>query len=177
MSVRHALLLLAGLFLAGCESYSAPRYGVSADDVVALRAMAPTKVKVGPFTEPKQSVGGCRMAGPITAGDGMGFAAYIGKALSDELKVAGLYDDSAPVTLTGTIDNLAFSSSVAFWDIALTVRSSNGKSVSVNEHYEFPSSFTAAAGCQRVANAYFPAVQDLLQKLVKSPDFRSLLQN
>ena len=46
--------------------------------------------------------------------------------------------------LTGSVDNLAFSSSVGFWDIALTVTSSNGKSLSVCEHYEFPAAFTAS---------------------------------
>jgi hypothetical protein len=174
MKIRIVMLLAAGLFLAGCETYSAPRYGLSADNIVALKSLPPGKVKVGSFTEPKQFGSGCRAAGPITAADNMGMAAYIAKALADELKIAERYDDMAPVTLTGSLDALAFSSSVGFWDIALTVTSSNGKSVSVSEHYEFPAAFTAASGCKRVAEAYFPAVQNTIRKLVKSPEFASM---
>ncbi len=143
---------------------------------MALKSLPPGKVKVGVFTEPKQFGAGCRAAGPITAADNMGFAAYIAKALSDELKIAERYDDAAPVTLTGSLDSLAFSSSVGAWDIALTVTSSNGRSLSVSEHYDFPAAFTASSGCKRVADAYFPAVQDIIRKLVKSPEFAALIR-
>jgi hypothetical protein len=175
MNIRALMLLLVGVVLAGCETYSAPRYGISADNVVALKSLAPSRIKVGAFAEPQKFADGCRAAGPITAGDGLGFAAYIRKALIDELKIAGVYDDNGSVVLTGTVTNLAFSSTIAFWDIALTVTSSNGRSVSVQEHYEFPSSFAAVTACKRVADGYFPAVQNLLQKLIASPDFRGLV--
>ena len=174
MYIRIMMLFAAGLLLAACETYSAPRYGLSADNIVALKALPPGKVKVGAFAEPKQFGAACRAAGPITAADKMGFAAYIASALADELKIAERYDEMAPVTLTGSVDNLAFSSSVGFWDIALTVTSSNGKSLSVSEHYEFPAAFTASSGCKRVADAYFPAVQNTIRKLVKSPEFAAL---
>ena len=142
---------------------------------MALKTLSPAKIKVGPFVEPKKFEPGCRAAGPITASDNIGFAAYIQKALSDELKIAGVYDDAAGVVLTGVVDSLAFSSSVGSWDIALTVTSSNGKSLSVEEHYSFPTSFAAVTACKRVADAYFPAVQNLIEKLVKSPGFRDLV--
>lgn len=175
MIIRGLLLLLAGLVLAGCETYSAPRYGMSADNIMALKAMGPGKVNVGEFAEPQKFGAGCRAAGPITAADNMGFGAYIGKALSDELKVSDRYDAAAPVTLTGTVDNLAFSSSVGSWDLAVTVKSSNGRSIAVEEHYSFPTAFAAVNACKRVADAYFPAVQNLIQKLVKSPEFPALI--
>lgn len=177
MTIRNLMFAVLALFVAGCETYSAPRYGISADNVVALKALAPSRVSVGAFTEPQQFSAGCRAAGPITASDSLGFAAYIRKALTDELKIAGIYDDSANISLTGSVDKLAFSSSVAYWDISLTVTSSNGKSISVQEHYEFPAAFAAVTACKRVSDAYFPAVQNTLQKLIASPDFRRLVSS
>jgi hypothetical protein len=163
------------LFVAGCETYSAARYGMSADNVVALKSLAPNRIAVGAFTEAQKFADGCRAAGPITASDGGGFAACIRKAFVGELKIAGVYADSGTVALTGTVEKLAFSSTVACWDIGLTVRSSNGRSVSVGEHYVFDGAFAAVTACKRVADAYFPAVQNTLQKLIASPDFRSLV--
>ncbi len=175
MIVRNLLFVALALFVAGCETYSAPRYGMSADNIVALRSLAPNRIGVGAFAEPPQFSDGCRAAGPITAADGVGFAAYIRKALIDELKVAGVYDERGNVTLTGSLDRLAFSSTVAYWDLTLTVNSSNGRSITVQEQYRFDSAFAAVTACKRVADAYFPAVQNALQKLIASPDFRGLV--
>lgn len=174
MIARSLLFVVLAMFVAGCETYSAPRYGMSADNIVALRALAPARIAVGAFAEPQKFADGCRAAGPITAADGIGFAAYIRKALIDELKIAGVYDERAPVTLTGTLDHLAFSSTVAWWNLTLTVRSSNGRSVTVQEEYKFDGAFAAVTACKKVADAYFPAVQNALQKLIASPDFRGL---
>jgi hypothetical protein len=170
------MLALAGVLLAGCETYQAPRYGISVDNVMALKVLGPAQVNVGEFAEPKQFGAGCRAAGPITAADQLSFASYIRKALADELKLAGLYDDNSKTSLTGTVDNLAFSSSVGSWDIALTVTSSNGKAVSVKEHYEFPSAFAAVTACKRVSDAFSPAVQNVIQKVVSSPEFRAMIK-
>lgn len=175
MGVRGLLFVALAFFVAGCETYSAPRYGMSADNIVALKGLAPAQIAVGPFAEAQQFSDGCRAAGPIMAADRLGFAAYIRKAFIDELKIAGVYADNGSVTLTGTLDKLAFSSTVAYWDIWLTVRSSNGRSISVQEHYAFDGAFAAVTACKRVADAYFPAVQNVLQKLIASPDFRSLV--
>jgi len=175
LTIRNLMFVVLALFTAGCETYSAPRYGMSADNIVALKSLAPSRISVGAFAEPQQFSDGCRAAGPITAADGMGFAAYIRKALIDELKVAGVYDANGTVTLTGAVDKLAFSSTVAYWDITLTVTSSNGRSITVQEQYRFPGAFAAVTACKRVADGYAPAVQNVLQKLIASPEFRSLV--
>lgn len=177
MKINGWLLAAAALLLGGCETYSAPRYGVSVDNVMTLKRLAPAQVSVGAFDEPKQFGAGCRAAGPITASDQLTFASYIAKALSDELKLAGLYDPNGRVVLTGSVDSLAFSSSVGTWDMVLTVRSSNGKAVTVQEHYKFAPAFAASNGCKRVSDAYFPTVQNILQSLINSPEFPALLRN
>lgn len=175
MTLRNFALIVLALLVAGCETYTAPRYSISADNVVALRGVSPSRIKVGAFSDPNQFADGCRAAGPITIGDGLTFAGYIRKALIDEMKIAGVYDEAGNVTLTGSVYKLAFSSTVAYWDIGLTVTSSNGRSISVEENYRFPGSFAAETACKRVSDAVHPAVQNLLQKLIASPDFRALV--
>jgi hypothetical protein len=48
--------------------------------------------------------------------------------------------------------------------------------MSVNEHYEFDSGYTAETACRQTSEAFMPAVQDLIGKIVKSPEFRTLVQ-
>ena len=91
-----------------------------------------------------------------------------------------MFDDKAPkATLSGVVEQLNFSSSRGLtggeWNILLRVTSSNGKSMSVSEHYEFESGFIADTACKQTAEAYLPAVQNLIGKLVKASEFRSLL--
>lgn len=166
--------------VSACSTFTPPRYSISADNNVALKSIGVGNVNVGKFTGPASFDNACRGAGPIAPPDNVSFEAYIQKALADELKVAGMYDDKSPkVTLTGAVEKLRFSSSRGLtggeWDIDLRVNSSNGKSVFVSEHYEFQSGFVADTACKQTAEAYFPAVQNLLGKLIKSPEFKGLL--
>ncbi len=90
-----------------------------------------------------------------------------------------MFDDQSPNSPTGVVEQLSFSSSRGLtggiWDIGLRVNSSNGKSNFVSEHYEFNSGFDALTACKQTAEAYLPAVQNLIGKLVKSADFRGLV--
>jgi len=111
----------------------------------------------------------------------MSHTAYFKKALEDELKVAGIYAASSPtVTLSGAVNRLEFSSSRGLtggaWDIDVTLISSNGKSMTAAEHYEFESGFVADTACKQTAEAYMPTVQNLIGKIVRSPEFKGLLQ-
>lgn len=172
--------LLSVLVLSACSTYMPQRYSISADTNVALKSIGVGGINVGEFKGPAKFDNSCRAAGPIAPPDNMSFEAYIQKALADELKVAGAYDDKAPkITLTGLVDQLGFSSSRGLtggsWDIGLRVSSSNGKSVYVSEHYEFNSGFIADTACKQTAEAYLPAVQNLIGKLVATPEFKSLV--
>ncbi len=178
--MKKTVLALLALVLSACSTYMPQRYGISADNNVALKAISAGNINVGAFKGPANFDNNCRAAGPIAPPDNMSFEAYIQKALADELKVAGKYDDKAPkVTLSGVVEQLAFSSSRGLtggsWDIGLRVYSSNGKSTYVSEHYEFNSGFVADTACKQTAEAYFPAVQNLIGKLVKAPEFVSLV--
>jgi len=178
--MRKLVLLFAVAALSACSTYMPQRYSISADNNVALKSMGASNIGVGPFTGPKGFDNGCRAAGSISPPDGMAFEQYVQKALADELKVAGMFDEKAPkVILTGALEQLSFSSISGLtggtWDIGLRVNSSNGRSTFVTEHYEFNSGFIADTACKQTAEAYLPAVQDLIGKLIASPDFKTLV--
>jgi hypothetical protein len=163
--------------LSGCSTYAVSRYSASVDNVTELRKLAGTKVTVGDFTTKngnKSSIG-CRAVGPIKTPDGEPYAQYIRKALLTELKMAEVYADGAPVTLTGSLDHLDFSSTSGAWQIGVTVSSSNGQSVHIEESYEYSSSFFGETACNQTAQAFMPGVQDLIAKLVRDPAFKALV--
>lgn len=178
--MKKTLLIGSLLFLGACETYTPQRYAVSADTNMALRALASRDVGVGSFTRTADFNNRCRLAGPIGLPDGLSFETYIQKALADELKMAGMFvPTNPPVTLTGTVEKLSFLSSQngnnGVWHIDLRVTSTNGKSVLVSESYEFKSGFGAEIACKQTAEAYLPAVQNLIRKLVTDPQFGTLI--
>ncbi|MFN6060232.1 MAG: hypothetical protein ACK422_07970 [Burkholderiales bacterium] len=97
------------------------------------------------------------------------------------MKIAGSYAATNPrVTLGGKVKKLEFSSSKGltngFWNIDLRLESSNGKTLDVNEYYEFNTGFAANEACRNTADAYLRAVQNLVGKTVLSPSFPELLR-
>ena len=174
-------LIVGSLLLSGCESLVAPRYSISADNNVAIKALGVTSVGVGPFAEPAKFESGCRAVGALEVADGITHTQYIRKALEDELKVAGIYvEKSARITLSGAVTRLEFSSTRGLtggsWDIDLNIQSSNGTNMTLTEHHEFQSGFVGTTACKQTAEAFAPTVQNLLGKLVRSPDFQRLVK-
>ena len=171
--VLSAIAVLAS----GCSTYSATRYSISTDNVVALRSLNGKTVNVGAFSAstPGQTEIMCRRVGPIKTPDGEPFAEFVRKAILDELKIANAYSSAAPVTITGNLDAIDFSSTSGNWNLALTVRSSNGKSMSVSESYGYTSSYYGETACNQTAQAFMPAVQNLVGKVVRSPEFVTLV--
>ena len=101
---------------------------------------------------------------------------YVRKALIDELRLAGVYSASSPVTLIGSVDAAERSSlaSDPRWEIALTIASSNGRRRAAAVTYAVPSDVAGDTACQSHAKALVPAVQDLISKFVRSPYFAEL---
>jgi hypothetical protein len=89
--MRMLCVLIAAAALAGCSTYTTPRYAISADTNVALKSLGASNIAVGTFSGPTEFNAACRAAGPLSPPDGMSHAAYIKKALEDELKVAGVH--------------------------------------------------------------------------------------
>jgi len=177
--MRHwPVSLLAIVLLTGCSRYAVSRYGVSVTNVTALRQMDGAPVTVGKFSatgESKREIT-CRAVGPIKTPDERPFEEYVRKALIDELQLAGLYSESAPVTLTGNLDKMDFSSTDGKWMMGMTVKSSNGRVLTVTNDHAYDTSFIGEKGCALTAQAFGPAVQTLIGKLVHHPDFPGLLR-
>jgi hypothetical protein len=166
--------------LAGCSTYAAQRYSIAPNNIAVLRAFRGQAVNVGPFTaaKPGRSEITCRAVGPTKTPDGEPFEEYIRKAFIADLSIAEVYSTAAPVTLTGRLDAIDFSSGLtdAAWDIAVTISSSNGKSLAVDNHYSFSGNFVGEVACNQTAQALMPAVQDLIAKIIRHPDFAALLR-
>lgn len=178
MKAVASYVLIASLgILSGCSTYSAARYSSNADNVVALRSLNGKVINIGAFsaTNPGETEIMCRGVGPIKTPDGEPFSDFVRKALVDELKFAGAFSAIAPVTLTGNLDAIDFSSGSGSWNLALTVKSSNGRSMTASEQYAFTTSFYGETACNQTAQALMPAVQNLIGKIVRSSEFVSLM--
>lgn len=176
--MRSLAILLVAILCVGCSSYAVPRYGVAVPNVTALRQAGGQKVSVGKFTaagESKSQIT-CRAVGPIKTPDERPFEEYVRKALIDELQVAELLSESGPITLTGVLDRVDFSSTEGKWYLDLTVKSSNGASVSVASVHDYEASFIGEKACALSAQAFAPAVQVLIGTLVHNPGFPALLK-
>jgi hypothetical protein len=179
--MRRALLAVWIIALAGCETMVAPRYSVTGDNNLAVKALGVTNVGVGDFTGPAAFDSNCRLLGPLQAADGLTHTQYIRKAFEEEFKIGGIYAAATPsVVLTGQVTQMEFSSTRGVtggvWTIALTLTSSNGRKMSAAENYEFPSGFAAPTACKQTAEAFAPAVQNLVGKFVRSPEFAAMVR-
>jgi hypothetical protein len=167
-------VLLAGL-LSGCAFQSSP-YGVSVKNVEAIKAAGIKPVSVATFQSARPGLNSitCRAAGPVTVASS--FEAYIEQAFKDELKVSGLYDPASSLVLSGKLEEVDFSSSLGggAWNFTLTI--SNGRQESYTTKSTFPltSSFVADRACQEVAQGLSPAVQKLIEDVVRDPKFRQI---
>jgi hypothetical protein len=174
--MKYIVLLLATISLNACSTYAVQRYSISTDNVMALKEIKDTKINVGTFSSTQNGLNSitCRGVGPIKTPDGETYSEYIRKALIDELKIAEVYSADAPITLTGQLNSIDFSSNSGVWNISLTINSSNSRSMTASESYSYTTSFYGETACNQTAQAVMPAVQDLIGKVVRNPEFKSL---
>ena len=182
MLKKTALIVsLTAAFLAGCSTTSTVQYKASTRNVIAIEDYVRdtgAKVKTNDFTAAPGVEGNpwCRANGPISLGSGKTAAEFVREALQEELFLAKAYASNAPVSIGGRIDKLTFSSvSPASWEIGLTLVSSNGQSLQVENSHRFDTSWDAWSACKNVADAFAPAVQSTLTKAVNDPRFKGLL--
>lgn len=169
-------LLAASLFgVAGCSTLAVPKYAVSADTVIALRALD-SKVAVGPFASDGTASITCRLMGPIKTPDGEPFADYLRGALRSELVVADRYDPTAAIKLTGRLHDVTFDSAAGEWRISLSIDSTNRRTIRVDQRYAFTTSFVGEHACIEAAKAGMGAAQQVIHSVVTDPMFRHLTQ-
>jgi hypothetical protein len=177
------LAIASATLLAGCETTSTRPYETSTDNVIAYQSAfkaSGAKVKLGTFTtsENVDTSPTCRMMGALEVLPGKTPVDFIASAFKDELFEAGVYDGASDMVINGNINELKFNSfGTGKWTINMNVSSSampDGYDVSTE--YSFKTSYSAIRACQNVVDAFTPAVQDLLGKVVASPDFAKLTE-
>ncbi|MAM88773.1 MAG: hypothetical protein CME36_15820 [unclassified Hahellaceae] len=155
-------------------------YGASVANVDQIRAAQVNPVAVSSFTssKPGSSSIGCRAAGPVETADKSSFESYIEKAFIDELKLAGVYDPNSPLVINGHLEELDFNSSIGAgkWIMRLAVSTKEESGYTVESIHEFSTNWVADKACQQVAQAFAPAVQSLISKLVSDPRFQTLVK-
>ena len=171
---------LGGLLLAGCETTSSRPYTPSTQNIIAFQKAVPagTKVSVADFkaaddvdVEPS-----CRLLGALEVAPGKTPVEFMQDAFRDELFRADVYsEDGTP--LMATITELKPDSvGTGSWVIGLNVASpKNPTGIDVRTDYSFKTSYTAVRACQNVIDAFTPAVQETIGKVIADPGFRSLL--
>jgi len=170
------------LFVSGCSTYNAPRYGVSTSNVLMLKKVnekANAQVKVNEFTavgDLKQEIM-CRAAGPVRANPGTSYQKYIRDALQDELLLADMYSNDSQTVIDGRLEYIDFSSAMteAHWNIGLRLSSNKFNTFVIDHKYHFSGTYVAETACNSMANALLPAVQDLIKQITDHPEFRKVL--
>ena len=177
-------VLLAAGALAACQAPAPLQRALLAPaHADAVRALKARSVAFAGFdTAPEGFSASCRGIGSLAFAEDLSAPQVIRRAFEDEFKAAdALATGSARVTLTGSVDQLKFSSTQAMgtggsWMISITLRSSNGKSFQMHEFYEFDTSLMPQEGCRRTADAYGRAVQNLVGKVVGNAEFAPLIR-
>lgn len=177
---KTVALMAVCLGMVGCSTMTPARYAMSVDNNLILKQYSGKTVKVSSMAAQGDYEPHCRLMGPIKASDGMTIPEFVQKAFNDEFKFAGIYSDNG-TKIDGSLNKIEFSSvsglTGGWWDLGLTLKSSNGKSLSAENRYQFKSGFDAITACNQTAQALGPAVQDLIKKAVSDPAFPSLLSN
>lgn len=91
--------------------------------------------------------------------------------------MAGVYDKNSELKISGNLNKIYGSSMLgnAYWEVNLTVTSSNGKSITVNTKRDYPSSYLASTACNNMGISFAPTVKQLLGEILNHKDFNSLL--
>ncbi len=183
MKLRLAAIA-AALAMTGCASYNAQPYTTLADSQIAIKqastesgsgkvALEAVTLRAG--VSPALT---CRAAGPVNPAPGKTASQYIEEALKSELYQAGIYDPTAINRIRAQITALGFSSmGDSNWTMGLhLVSKSMPDGYTVDIQYPFTAGFIADFACRNVAEAFAPAVQQLVRKAVTDPQFKQLIK-
>lgn len=169
-------------FLSGCSTTNSVPYKASTSNVISLQKTLlnnGSKVSVGSFSmgsgvEEKPL---CRLMGPVAVSPGKGLSTYIKEAFQEELFLAQVYGSNSSNIISGRVEKLTFSSvSPANWEISMRISSNNSEGYLTSIKYGFETSFDAYSACKNVADAFSPAVQELLKQVVENPKFSMLVR-
>ncbi len=181
MRIAACALMLATA-LSGCETTNSIPYKASVTNVISIQQTLQEKgkkvsigtISLAPGVEESPL---CRLMGPVVVAPGKTLPTYIKEAFQEELFMAQVYSPNAPTVIDGRLEKLSFSSiSPANWEITLSVKSNVSDGYTVSAKYPFDTSYTAMSACKNVADAFGPAVQDLIKQVVTHPQFGALVK-
>ncbi len=177
--------LLFSAVLTGCSTV-APTYPSSLDNIAALKATGPAKIKVGTFTDTPGagnvnpiSLRGTRVSSPYQES----YANYVGEALKLELTLADKYAANANIDISGAlikndVDASGFSTGRGNMDVQVVVR--NNAAVRFDKvktiNHEWESSFVGGIAIPRAIAEYSTMVRKLLATLYADPEFAAALK-
>ena len=171
--------LLATLLFTGC-GIKTNEYNVSADNVQTLRNYQDLKLDVSNFTASNKDESSvmCRLAETVSTPKGEPFSEYIKDAFVSELKMAGVYDKNSDLKISGNLNKIYGSSMFgnAYWEMDVTVTSSNGNSITVNIKRDYPSSYLASTACNNMGTSFAPSVKQLIGDILDHKDFSKLVR-
>lgn len=168
-------LAIAASLLSGCAFKTLP-YGASASNVEGIRSVNIKAVAVSKFQSVKPGLASiiCRAVGPVTVEPN--FESYIEKAFVSELKLAGAYDPNSQLVLNGKLEEIDFNSGMSDgnWILALTISNARSESFTTKTKFNFAGSFFGDKACGDVSQAFVPAVQRLIEDVVRDPRFKQI---
>ena len=171
--------LLATLLFTG-SGIKTNEYNVSADNVQTLRNYQDLKLDVSNFTASNKDESSvmCRLAETVSTPKGEPFSEYIKDAFVSELKMAGVYDKNSDLKISGNLNKIYGSSMFgnAYWEMDVTVTSSNGNSITVNTKRDYPSSYLASTACNNMGTSFAPSVKQLIGDILDHKDFSKLVR-
>ena len=168
-----ALVVLVSL-ISGCAPYSVVPYGASVNNVNVIKSYNLKPVSVGKFqlSTPNSILIRCSGRGFDDVEVSPSSEAYIEKALIDELSLAGIYDPSSPLVITGELKKIELDPHYySSWRFTLTLTNNKNQSYTTSSKFEFTA---FRRGCEQAAQAFVPAVQKLISDVVQDPRFRQI---
>lgn len=181
-SINTIIISAIAFLITGCETTNSIPYKASTSNVISIQQKLQAsgkKLSVGNVSSAAgvDSNPMCRLMGPIKVSPGKTLPQYIKEAFQEELFMAQVYQADSNNIIEGKVEALSFSSvSPASWNITMSVKSNTSNGYSVSIKYPFDTSFSAYSACKNVADAFAPAVQELLKQVVNDPQFISLVK-
>jgi len=179
------LLTLVVISITACTKtayYPVNPYGSYDDNKALLKAIGGDMLAdVGDFTTYVKNTdtigcGGVTGSRRIIFADDGTLERYIKNALVKELDMADMYLPGAPIRLTGQLNAIELKTTITGeWHLDVTIRSSNGHTLTYDSYFDFPRNWSKDRGCQQAAESLVSAVQVLLRSLINHPEFKFLL--
>lgn len=176
--LRLIIVLQIVVALSACAT-TAPRYTPNLAASETLEKQALSKMRIGEFSSATPDVEKLTIrGGTFSAPNGDSFADYLRKALQDELAMAGIWDESSFISISGVLHENhldASGTNIGVADLSaeffVTVNRLEIYRNIHSIHHEWDSSFAGAVAISRAHDNYVVAVQKLLLKLFTDPKF------